>query len=303
MGCVVNPAVGFEGSLAEELIGRTDHPMSVMIVGGGPAGMEAARTAALRGHRVTLYEATANLGGALRVARLAPKLQGIYDIGDWLEREVYRLGVTVHTGTYVEAADVLRETPDVVIVATGAIPRTDGVLISVPGEPAAGVDQAHVLSSAELLTEPDRNLGASALVFDDVGQYEAIGVAEYLLEKGVSVTFATRCASFAPAIDLAVRAEPALERLYAKGSFELITRAHLVAVEHDYCLIRPIHGRAVRRVPADTVVIVANKCSLNELARELAGRVPTLSLAGDALSPRDLQCAIREGHLAGRRIS
>src|SRR6185436_1461831 len=107
MGCVVNPAVGFEASLAEELIGHTDHPQDVMVVGGGPAGLEAARTAALRGHRVTLCEAAANIGGALRVARLAPKLQGIYDIGDWLEREVYRLGVTVRTGTYVEASDVL----------------------------------------------------------------------------------------------------------------------------------------------------------------------------------------------------
>ena len=141
MGCVVNPAVGFEASLAEELIGHTDHPQDVMIVGSGPAGLEAARTAALRGHRVTLCEAAANIGGALRVARLAPKLQGIYDIGDWLEREVYRLGVTVRTGTYVEASDVLREAPDVVIVATGAIPRTDGVLISVPGEPASGVER------------------------------------------------------------------------------------------------------------------------------------------------------------------
>ena len=123
-----------------------------------------------------------------------------------------------------------------------------------------------------------------------------------MLEKGVAVTFATRCASFAPAVDMAVRAEPALERLYAKGSFELITRAHLVAVERNHCLIRPIHGRTVRRVPADTVVMVAGKRSLNELARELAGRVATVKLVGDALSPRDLQCAIREGHLAGRQI-
>ena len=302
MGCVVNPAVGFEASLAEELIGHTDHPRDVMIVGGGPAGLEAASTAALRGHRVTLCEAAAHLGGALRVARLAPKLQGIYDIGDWLEREVYRLGVTVRTGTFVEASDVQRESPDVVIVATGATPRTDGVLISVPGEPASGVEQEHVLSPAQLLTRPNRDLGSSAVVFDDLGQYEAIGVAEYLLEKGVAVTFVTRCASFAPAVDMAVRAEPALERLHAKDSFELITRAHLVAVERNHCLIRPIQGRTVRRVPADTVVMVAGKRSLNELARELAGRVATVKLVGDALSPRDLQCAIREGHLAGRQI-
>jgi len=75
-----------------------------------------------------------------------------------------------------------------------------------------------------------------------------------------------------------------------------------VAVERNHCLIRPIQGRTVRRVPADTVVMVAGKRSLNELARELAGRVATVKLVGDALSPRDLQCAIREGHLAGRQI-
>src|SRR4029450_1546699 len=99
------------------------------------------------------------------------------------------------------------------IVATGAIPQTDGVLMSVPGEPVSGVEQEHVLSSTELLTGPNRHLGSSALVFDDLGQYEAIGVAEDLLGKGLAVTFATRCASFAPVVDMAVRAEPALERL------------------------------------------------------------------------------------------
>jgi 2,4-dienoyl-CoA reductase-like NADH-dependent reductase (Old Yellow Enzyme family)/thioredoxin reductase len=302
MGCVVNPAVGFEATLAEEKIGRTEEPKKVLVVGGGPAGMEAARTAALRGHRVTLCEADANLGGALRVARLAPKLQGIYDIADWLEHELFRLGVQVRTSTYMESADVAREAPDVVIVATGSIPRTDGVLISVPGEPAEGVQQSHVLSCTELLTEQHRELGASALVFDDTGQYEAIAAAEYLLEQGVAVTFATRCPSFAPGVDMAVRAEPALERLHAKGSFEILTRAHLVAVKRDHCLVRPINGREARRVPAETVVLIANRIALDQLKRELTGKVPNLIVAGDALSPRDLQSAIREGHMAGRGI-
>ncbi|MET0656938.1 MAG: FAD-dependent oxidoreductase [Steroidobacteraceae bacterium] len=303
MGCVVNPAVGFESTLAEDLIARAEVPKKVLVVGGGPAGMEAARTAALRGHQVTLCEASANLGGALRVARRAPKLHGIYDIAEWMERELYRLGVAIRTGTYVEAEDVLREAPDAVIVAAGAVARMDGVLIAIPGEPATGIEQEHVLSSADLLTEASRPLKGSALVFDDLGQYEAIACAEYLVERGVAVTFVTRCPSFAPAVDLAVRAEPALERLYAKELFELITRAHLVAVERQHCVVRPIHSHNVRRIPAETVVLVAGKRALNELASDLTGRVPHIDLVGDALSPRDLQSAIREGHRAGRSIA
>ncbi|MET0984823.1 MAG: FAD-dependent oxidoreductase [Steroidobacteraceae bacterium] len=302
MGCVVNPAVGFESSRSEDLIGRTDNPKKVLVIGGGPAGMEAARTAALRGHRVTLCEAAPHLGGALRVARLAPKLHGIYDIADWMEREIFRLEVSVRTGSYMEVDDVQRESADVVIVATGAVPAHDGVLISVPGEPVAGIDQAHVLSSTDAMTDKHRNLGASVLVYDDRGDYEAIAVTEYLLAKDIAVTFVTRCASFAPSIDMAVRAEPALERMYAKGSFDLITRAHLVTIERDHCVIRPLQSHRTRRIAANSVVMVAGKSPLNDLARDLQGRVPSLHLAGDALSPRDLQSAIREGHTAGRSI-
>jgi 2,4-dienoyl-CoA reductase-like NADH-dependent reductase (Old Yellow Enzyme family)/thioredoxin reductase len=302
MGCVVNPAVGFEKTLSEELIGRTESPQKVLVVGGGPAGMEAARTAALRGHRVTLCEASAELGGALLVARRAPKLHGLFDIAEWLERELYRLGVTVRTGTYMDVDDVLREASDVVIVATGSVARTDGVLIAVPGEPVAGVEHDHVISATDLLTESSRPLSGSALIFDDLGHYEAIACAEYLLDHGVAVTFVTRCAGFAPSVDMAVRADPALERLYAKGSFELVTRAHLVAIEKTHCIVRPIQGRAQRRIPADVVVLVAGKLPLNDLAKALDGRVPRMCLVGDALSPRDLQAAIREGHMAGRTI-
>jgi thioredoxin reductase len=298
LGCAVNPAVGFELTLSEDLIVRTPRPKRVLVVGGGPGGLEAARVAALAGHRVSLFEASSSLGGTVNVAKLAPKMHTFGDITNWLEREVERLGVEVRTNTYVEAADVLTEKPDVVIVATGARPRMDGVQVAIPAQPAIGVEQSHVLSSTDLLTDRSRTLGGHALVFDDVGGYEAVAAADFLIEKGVAVTFATRCSSFAPIVDTWTRAEPALERLHA-GRFRLVTRAHLVEVRPHECVIRPLQGSEHEVVPADHVVLVLPRESLADLHTELRGAVPHLAIVGDALSPRDLQA--RCGRVTRRR--
>jgi hypothetical protein len=95
MLCTVNPAVGFERTLSEDLIVPAATPLRVVVVGGGPAGMEAARTAALSGHKVVLFEAEPNLGGTINIAKRAPKLATIGDIIFWQEQEIYLLGVDV----------------------------------------------------------------------------------------------------------------------------------------------------------------------------------------------------------------
>jgi 2,4-dienoyl-CoA reductase-like NADH-dependent reductase (Old Yellow Enzyme family) len=302
LGCAVNPAVGFERTLSEDLIRRADTPKRVVIVGGGPGGMEAARVAALAGHRVVLAEASAHLGGAASIAKLAPRMHTFGDILDWLEREVRRLDVDVRTEAYMEASDVLAEKPDVVIIATGAAPRMDGVQIAVPAQPAKGTDLPHVISTTDLFTDKTRQFQGSALVFDDVGHYEALGAADYLIEKGMSVTFATRCASLAPTVETWTRVEPALERLH-KGKFDLLLRTHLMEIRPQECLVRPLQGERTSRVPADLVVLVLARQSLSGLREELQGKVPQVTLIGDALAPRDLQAAIREGHLAARAIA
>jgi hypothetical protein len=248
-----------------------------------------------------LAEAAATLGGTASVARLAPHMQAFGDITDWQEREIRRLGVEVRTGTFVEADDVRGERPDCVIVATGATPRMDGVQAAVPGLPATGIELPHVVSSADLLTGSARIAGRTALVFDDVGHYEAVAAAEFLVEHGVAVTFATRCASFAPTVDTWTRAEPALERLQA-GDFSLLTRTHLVEIRPGTCVVRPLQGSRTSVVPAELVVLVLPREPLSALHDELSGSVPYLALVGDACSPRDLQAAIREGHLAARAI-
>ncbi|HEX4508283.1 MAG TPA: FAD-dependent oxidoreductase, partial [Alphaproteobacteria bacterium] len=177
LGCLVNPAVGFETSLAEDLIVKSSTPKKVLIVGGGPSGMESARIAALMGHKVMLAEAGSKLGGAIQAARRAPKLHTIGDIIDWQERELYRLGVEVRLGTYMEADAVLAEEADMVVISTGSQPRMDGVQFGEPGIPLPGFDLPHVLSSHDLLLGAPRDLGKSAVVLDDTGHYEALAAA------------------------------------------------------------------------------------------------------------------------------
>jgi len=301
LGCAVNPAVGFEQYLAEDLIVPTDSPRKVLVVGGGPAGMEAARVAALSGHKVVLAEASPVLGGLIEVAKRAPKLYVLGDYTNWLEREIFRLGVEVRLSTYMDADDIVAEAPDAVILATGSMPRMDGVQCASPGEPARGVDADHVISAIDLLTGNGPVAGTSALIFDDVGHYEALAAAEVLIERGFSVTLATRFAMLAPTVETWTRVEPTLERLL-KGDFNVKTRQQLIEVREGESVIKPLQGERAETVAADVVVMVLARDPLNELEAELRGKVGELVVVGDALTPRDLQAAVREGHRAARTL-
>jgi len=301
LGCAVNPSVGFERTLSEKLLSLTANRKSVLVAGGGPAGLEAARVAALRGHNVVLAEATKDLGGALNLAKKAPFRHGIGDIISWLEAQVFSLGVDVRLNTPITDVEVRETRPDVVIVATGSSPRMDGVQVSHPGEPAHGMEQQNVLSSVDVFTSRRNDFGRSAIVVDDLGHYEAIAVAEHLLQKGSAVTYVTRHISFAPLLEGALMPAPALERL-SKGDFRLLTRARLLSVGDGVALIAHVYGGAPFEVPAETVVFVSHNAPNTDLAGELEGYAGQVLTIGSARSPRFIEDAIREGHLAARNI-
>ena len=305
MGCTVNPAVGLEDSLEDTRLQPAVMPRRVLVVGGGPAGMEAARVAALRGHRVTLAEAADKLGGALRIAARAPQRHGIGDIVAWLEQEIYRLGVEVRLSSYLGADDIRREAPEAVILATGSLPRMDGVQLSHPGEPIDGIDRPHVLSSWDLLTERPPRAVRSAVVIDDVGHYEGVAAAEHLVALGAEVHFVTRHTAFAHQMEAALSAEPALQRL-ARGRFHLHLRTRALAIGPDHVELLPAYlspaGPGAFRVAAERVVFISHNAPCRNLADELADSGLPLRLIGDACSPRFLPTALREGRLAGVAI-
>ncbi|RYD81991.1 MAG: NADH:flavin oxidoreductase, partial [Sphingomonadales bacterium] len=177
MGCVVNVNAGWE--LTAQPIGTSERPARVLVAGGGPSGMEAARTAALRGHRVELHEAGDALGGNMRFARRAPYRADIGKIIDFQERELERLGVEVHLNSAVDPALAKARGADHVIVATGAEPRRDG-LQRFHLVPVEGADLPHVRSPVDVLGGLADG-AKHAVIVDDLGTFQAVTVAEYLL--------------------------------------------------------------------------------------------------------------------------
>jgi NADPH-dependent 2,4-dienoyl-CoA reductase/sulfur reductase-like enzyme len=262
--------------------------------------------AATKGHKVVLAEAEPHLGGALKLAWKAPFRPGFRDIVDWLEQEVYRLGVDVRVSTYIEAEDVSAFEADAIIIATGSIPRMDGVQTSNPGEPIIGMDQPHVLSSNELFGDHRRKVGTSAVVIDDTGHYEAVAAAEHLMQQGVDVTFVTRHISFAPQVEMALMSEPALVRMARLGGLKVHTRTRAVEIKKNSVTIAPVFAplapNSGEEIAADMVIFVSPNLPNRDLYDQLVGMGTPVQTVGDAKAPRFLQHAIREGNRAGASL-
>ncbi len=300
VGCAVNAAAGFEATLGDDKLVPAAASKRVLVIGGGPAGMEAARVAARRGHQVVLAEAMPDLGGTLNLAARAPRRQSLGDIVRWLEAEIYAEGVEVRLSTYVTDADLAGFAPDHVVLATGAEPRLDGVQLSHPGEPIEGIHLDHVLSANDLIAR-GRVDASRALVIDDVGHYEGLACAEHLLQLGIAVTFVTRLPTVAPQMRSALMVDPALERL-GNEAFTYHVGTRVLAVDGQSAALEPVTGGRRWSVNADLVVFV----SLNRPRLELLDAVREAGIAhsviGDANTPRFLVRATAEGNAAGRSI-
>lgn len=168
--CMHNVATGREATMPH-VIPRSDGPLrKVAVIGGGPAGIEAARVSAARGHKVVLFEATGKLGGQMQVAALAGWRKDLIGIVDWYARELEELGVDIRWNTVAGLGEVEAEDPDIVIVATGGVPDTD----LAPGSELA-------ISVWDALTGPA--LSGDILVYDDNGQPSAPSCADHLAGK------------------------------------------------------------------------------------------------------------------------
>ena len=165
-----------------------------------------------------------------------------------------------------------------------------------------GCELPHVTDAADLLLHGRADhAGRSAVVLDDIGHYEAVAAAEFLVDRGASVTYVTGCGSFAPKMNGSFRNDVALQHLY-RGRFRLLVGHQLTRITPEDCEVRPLQGERSESVQADLVVLVTNKRPARGLYDALRGRVPAVEAIGDAASPRTLQDAVREGHLAARRI-
>jgi len=301
LGCTINPDVGREREASARKIMPKGSGRKVIVVGGGPAGMEAARTAALEGHRVILMEAQASLGGALALARKSPWHHGIGDISDWLEAEVYRLGVEVRTSTFADPDDIRKEGADAVIIATGGSPPDELVTARSPLSPVPVAAGSLVLNSRELLTSPHVAGQARALIIDDTGHYDAIAAADTLFEKGFDVSWVTRFDSFAHLLQGALVSEPALRR-FAQRDFSFHPRHEVRSVMPGTTTIGSIDGGRDREIQVDLVVANLNPVPNRELWHAMQDDGISLFLVGDAQVNAFLPGAIAKGRAAALAI-
>jgi len=299
VGCAVNPGAGRERTAGDHVLRRSIHPKRVVVAGGGPAGLEAARVAALRGHDVVLFEAAPGLGGQLAIARQAPLRGEIGGFADWAEAELHRLGVDVRTGMTADPDSVLAERPDAVVVAVGSEPRRDGLQAAAPRDPVAVAPGAHVLSSWEVVG--GGSPGATVLVLDDVGHYEAIAVVDALVAASSQVVFVTPFGDVGPLVETSLSADPARMR-FAEAGVDVASHARLVSVDAGRATTVSLLTGRERTHAVEAAVLVCRNVPRTGLAAGLAGRVADVRVVGDADSPRFLQAAVRDAHAAAATI-
>ncbi|MGI9327578.1 MAG: FAD-dependent oxidoreductase [Pseudomonadales bacterium] len=303
LSCVVNVAAAMESKVTQEPEEPTAEPKHILVVGGGPAGMEFARTAALRGHRVTLHEATKRLGGQVNMAGSAPHRGDIGAISQWLADELEYLQVDVRLNSLVDESTLAQMDPDAVVLATGTSPRTDGFQVSSPSVPLSGHDLPHVHNSWDLFGygEPV-DIQGPALVFDDTGSFEAISVADVLLQAGVHVTMVSRLNSMGESLPFPpVTVGAAKERLLS-GDFDFIGGHYLREIHPESVDIGVLYTERLRSIAAKTVIIVSHNQPNRSLATALADSNVAVHLIGDVQGRNNIRNAIHSGALLGRAI-
>jgi 2,4-dienoyl-CoA reductase-like NADH-dependent reductase (Old Yellow Enzyme family) len=185
--CIHNAATGRELSMPH-VVARSEGPLKTfVVVGAGPGGLEAARVASARGHKTILFEAADRPGGQVRVAAGLARRREILGIVDWRIAQCEKQGVDMRFNAYAEAEDVLREGPDVVVVATGGVPNLDFLL--------EGAE--HATSSWDILTGAAKP-AANIIVYDDNGAHAGVSVAEFCARAGANVDYMTPERAMAP---------------------------------------------------------------------------------------------------------
>ncbi|MBZ0129701.1 MAG: FAD-dependent oxidoreductase [Rhodobacteraceae bacterium] len=301
ISCLINPSAGREWEWGGDRFTPAEVAKSVLVVGGGPAGLEAARVAAERGHKVTLAEAGPDLGGQFRLAGLQPRRGQITDLIGWYGRQLDRLGVTVRYNTYLDAEEVAAFDADAVVVATGSQPAGTGFQKALPQvAELAGFAAGGVVSPEEVLRREVR-CGGRVIVFDEGGNWKGGGTAWWLAEAGHKVVLVTPAPMVGFELQRSAADHPLRKALAALG-VEVMTEAAIAGWQPGAAEVVNLLTGAVASVAADTLVMACVNRAEAGVWQGLEGHGIATHLIGDAAAPRTAAMAIHEGRRIGLEL-
>ena len=303
--CIYNPAVGREAAWGEGTLDRTARPKRILVIGGGPAGLEYARIAAARGHAVTLYEAEAETGGHVRVQSLLPSRAEYGEIGRWLAAQAEKNGATIVTGAPVTEEDLDRAlaavAPDHVVVATGSRVAVDGFQ-GWTGEALPGWETGNCVGWDEVALAQAKPRG-KVMVLDDLCDVVAPLTAVAAREGGAdAVTLVTRWPMVGMETILDVYLDWILPKLYRAGVEVCVDHFVRRIAGREVTLYNVHHEEAERVLEADWIVMATGRRSENGLGKAVAARGLSVETIGDATAPRSAYEAVYEGHRQARKI-
>ena len=283
ISCIYNPVTGHEKVWADA--GPAPVKKKVVVVGGGPAGMEAARVAAERGHQVVVFEKSDRLGGQVKLVMKTPMRESFEEIIKFGEKQLPKLGVEVRLGVEANVDTILAEHPDAVVVATGSDPY-------IPEIP--GAEGGNVLSVSAVMEGAET--GDNVVIVDTQGTPPASVVAEYLADQGKQVEIVTGLNWVGTYISPPVW-NHLYERLLGKGVVMTpmtgVTRIGEDSVEVNH-VVNPEITRRIESV--DTVVMASGGQANDALYQQLVGKIEGLHAVGDCAQPRDIEMATYHAH-------
>jgi 2,4-dienoyl-CoA reductase-like NADH-dependent reductase (Old Yellow Enzyme family) len=302
ISCLVNPSAGREWQWGGDRFEPAAASRSVLVVGGGPAGLETARVAAERGHRVTLVEREEVLGGQFRLAGLQPSRGQILDLLTWYARRLDALDVDVRLGIRATAATVLAHGADETVVATGARPARAGFQRALPMvDRLPGVEADDVHAIHDVLEGRAVGLGRRVLVLDDLGDWRGVGTALLLAEAGHEVTILTAAPVIAGGLFHSAADVP-LRNRFARAGGRARTGVAVLAWRDGRATVRTLVDGTTEEIAADALVIAETPAPEDDLAAELAAAGGTIHRIGDCVSARRASLAFYEGRELGRRL-
>jgi hypothetical protein len=301
ISCLVNPSAGREATWGGDRFTPATGPASVLVIGGGPAGLETARVAAERGHRVTLVEAADDLGGQWRLAARQPTRAQVGEHLAWYGRELERLGVNVELTTTLDADAVAARDADHVVVATGALAPRTGFQRAVPlVDRLPGTERDDAASIIEVLSGARSPTGRVLLV-DDLGDWRGIGTALFLQESGCTVTLTTSAAVVAGGLFHSAADAPARRR-FARAGGRMWPSTVVVSFDGARAGVRDALTGEERSEPVDWLVVAETPRANDTLGAALASRGVVHHAIGDCVAPRRASLAIYEGRELARRL-